>query len=140
MDCRCERIILLLVNTLAQQRELIIKWIEALRSGEYKQGKNNLYCDNAYCCLGVAGKLVNINLSEDEYNYFSIQKVYGLFNHSGQYGIKKEWDWYQQPALSSDNDNGVSFNEIADLIESNPPGLFVPELEAYLKDNPLCVN
>ncbi len=34
--------------------ELKKKWLEALRSGKYKQGRTNLRdrCDN-YCCLGV---------------------------------------------------------------------------------------
>lgn len=29
------------------------KWIEALRSGEYSQGKFKLYNGQSYCCLGV---------------------------------------------------------------------------------------
>ena len=35
--------------------ELKAKWIAALRSGEYKQGKNRLHSneDNSFCCLGV---------------------------------------------------------------------------------------
>jgi len=31
------------------------KWVAALRSGKYKQGKGALrHSDNTYCCLGVA--------------------------------------------------------------------------------------
>lgn len=32
------------------------KWLKALRSGDYKQGKSALHnkTDNTYCCLGVA--------------------------------------------------------------------------------------
>lgn len=35
------------------------KWVEALRSGEYKQGRFLLYneIENAYCCLGVLCKV-----------------------------------------------------------------------------------
>lgn len=29
------------------------KWIKALRSGKYEQGKGNLNHDGRYCCLGV---------------------------------------------------------------------------------------
>ena len=119
---------------LEQKRERIINWIKALRSGEYKQGKHALCYDNAYCCLGVAGKLANVSLSEDGCNYVTIQNRYGLKNEAGLYG-KTELGYTK--ALSSDNDNGASFDAIADLIESNPPDLFVPELEAYLKENPL---
>jgi hypothetical protein len=28
-------------------------WVKALRSGKYKQGKNALKAEGAYCCLGV---------------------------------------------------------------------------------------
>lgn len=34
-------------------RELIMKWIEALRSGLYKQGKGQLRDGDDFCCLGV---------------------------------------------------------------------------------------
>lgn len=32
------------------------KWVKALRSGNYKQGKESLYTEhtNSFCCLGVA--------------------------------------------------------------------------------------
>ena len=35
------------------------KWVEALRSGDYKQGEGLLYNDigKTYCCLGVACKI-----------------------------------------------------------------------------------
>ena len=29
------------------------KWVEALRSGKYKQGRGKLNSENGYCCLGV---------------------------------------------------------------------------------------
>lgn len=34
-------------------KELKTKWLEALRSGEYKQTQGALECDGSYCCLGV---------------------------------------------------------------------------------------
>lgn len=46
------------------------KWIAALRSGEYKQLKNNLYKENwvtsdrqesGYCCLGVAARVCGLD-------------------------------------------------------------------------------
>lgn len=33
--------------------EVKAKWLEALRSGEYKQGREYLRRGNYYCCLGV---------------------------------------------------------------------------------------
>lgn len=34
-------------------KEIMRKWIEALRSGEYAQCQNSLMDDKGYCCLGV---------------------------------------------------------------------------------------
>lgn len=34
--------------------ELQIKWLEALRSGEYEQGAGALFLEGKRCCLGVA--------------------------------------------------------------------------------------
>lgn len=47
--------------------EFKAKWIEALRSGKYKQGKGRLYTFNnnnnesTYCCLGVAGLVCGLS-------------------------------------------------------------------------------
>ena len=46
-------------NLLEIKREIVIiqnieKWIESLRSGKYKQIKNQLQRPNGHCCLGVA--------------------------------------------------------------------------------------
>ena len=39
------------------------KWVKALRSGKYKQGRCRLYNPetDSYCCLGVACRVVGIN-------------------------------------------------------------------------------
>lgn len=42
-----------LLNTKQDKKEFL-KWIEALRSGKYPQGKNSLQSAKGYCCLGVA--------------------------------------------------------------------------------------
>ncbi len=34
-------------------KEIAKKWVEALRSGEYKQGVSRLRIGDTYCCLGV---------------------------------------------------------------------------------------
>lgn len=35
-------------------KENIRKWVDALRSGEFKQGTGRLRTGDSYCCLGVA--------------------------------------------------------------------------------------
>ena len=34
-------------------KELKDKWVAALRSGDYRQGKGFLYSEGCHCCLGV---------------------------------------------------------------------------------------
>lgn len=38
----------------AARLELFEKWVSALRSGKYEQGKSRLRCGCKFCCLGVA--------------------------------------------------------------------------------------
>ena len=113
------------------KRKSVQLWLEALRSGKYKQGKLYLKKDNKYCCLGVACDLYNKThkVKVDFVNYTSdnqqintglppvVMKWLGLNHSEGRLSN----NYY----LSTKNDNGVSFNKIADLIESNPEGLFV---------------
>lgn len=88
-------------------------WIEALRSGKYKQGRGALRRGDTFCCLGVACDLIDPDAWEG--------------------GEAMDWDGYRSNGLfvpfmaTSDscelarlNDKGYSFDEIADFIEHNP--------------------
>lgn len=109
------------------------KWINALRSGEYKQTQGNLYEPGVgYCCLGV---LTDLYLKEkglewdtngtnsysgwgsvdDEYEFLpdSVRNWAGLKDNRGTY----EDDTLEFPALTDLNDNGNTFDDIADVIE-----------------------
>ena len=46
-------------ETITPNKTNLRAWVAALRSGEYKQGKNRLLdlTNNTYCCLGVASAL-----------------------------------------------------------------------------------
>lgn len=46
--------------TAQQKLDPVIKcaWVQALRSGNYEQGKGLLYRDGGYCCLGVLARAV----------------------------------------------------------------------------------
>lgn len=113
--------------TKEQREENIKKWVEALRSGKYEQGVGYLCKDGNYCCLGVACDLfadhkVKINNSiVYDGNYYtmppSVMKKLGLTEECGQ---------YDENSLSYLNDHDeYTFEQIADLIESRPTGLFV---------------
>jgi hypothetical protein len=63
------------------------RWVAALRSGDYKQGRGRLVdYKNCYCCLGVAAKLAKLSpdsesdsTSDDPaIGYRPIREHYGL--------------------------------------------------------------
>jgi hypothetical protein len=46
------------VGTIVVPQEEFTKWIQALRSGEYKQTTGQLNNNEGFCCLGVACKVL----------------------------------------------------------------------------------
>lgn len=118
-------------------------WVAALRSGDYKQSKRFLtrIDENGdivgHCCLGVACVLaVEASiipkptrdggcLEYDGYTFMlpgTVQEWLGLSTSEGYFGTASEG------ILTSLNDNeGKTFDEIADVIESEPEGLFKSE-------------
>lgn len=120
-------------------RANIEKWVAALRSGEYAQGRGLLRSEDGYCCLGVlcdvfmketgegewADPLENgdlyFRLDNESEGYFPPQRVYewaGLVEKDGSYT-----DLRHLTSLVDLNDNRVPFEEIANVIESEPAGL-----------------
>lgn len=111
------------------------KWVESLRSGEYRQGTHSLR-DNVggFCCLGVACDLFRKEegvgeWDEDRNFYTGSERVHGVLPCLVRdwLGLREEMGHYGQAgsgtALYIDNDRGKSFAEIADIIESAPEGL-----------------
>ena len=112
------------------------KWVSSLRSGDYEQSWRHLRTESGYCCLGVACDLYSKETGKGkwtkpdsdisfyfEYGYkesstlpFDVVDWLGLSCTSGKYHV--------QSSLTQDNDGGKSFAEIADVIESEPEGLF----------------
>lgn len=120
------------------KKDVMIKWVAALRSGEYKQGKTYLNRNNEYCCLGVLCEILEVPKRKDDYeNGAEVSRYGGTDEHGGTSGlpesakllagIKGSLGSYKKDdsssvsyhALSSDNDNGTSFADIADIIEAN---------------------
>ncbi len=84
--------------------QLKAKWVEALRSGEFKQGHYELKNeddDTRYCCLGVLCVVADKPLAGDSYRW--------LDRATGDYG----------KLVQMNDDRGNSFAEIADWIEEN---------------------
>lgn len=96
------------------------RWIEALRSGDYEQGKNSLYKDGKYCCLGVACVLDGIStdvIEKRPYITGAMKPSEDLVQLSkNDISSTKDLDY----VLSDMNDErGISFEGIANWIEDN---------------------
>jgi hypothetical protein len=104
------------------------KWVAALRSGKIKQTKNFLgKPSGSRCCLGVLCDLavkakVITGFSIDRPDLpLEVQQWAGLKTCDGAYTSKKGIG----TDLTRDNDlSNKSFFKIADIIESQPDGLF----------------
>lgn len=48
-------------------KEIKKQWIEALRSGKYKQGREYLCVDETYCCLGVLCDILKVPVKPETY-------------------------------------------------------------------------
>lgn len=110
------------------KKEIAEKWVEALRSGKYKQGKASL-CEvqgktAKYCCLGVL-----CDILKSPYRKISVYKGYG--DETGfetgflpdaimaESGMQTFYGKLGASSLTVLNDAGNSFGYIADIIEDN---------------------
>lgn len=110
------------------------KWTDALRSGEYKQGKNRLRTkDGRLCCLGVLCEIAGVKRRGAEYwhkyrAYVNLPPV-ELLEQVGLAALPKRSEQNYRNAcreLAHKNDSGVPFTEIADFIETLPITLPTP--------------
>lgn len=100
------------------------KWVAALRSGEYKQCKNRLAHAGRFCCLGVACDISSVPRSVWGKNATLPYPVIGLRDEQGSYLLSGTG--LSHGCLSGLNDwDNKTFEEIADVIESEPEGLFL---------------
>ena len=107
--------------------EIKQKWLEALRSGKYKQGRGLLRdSKNQFCCLGVLCDIIKPNgwrLSPHTIPIPTYSFLYG--DGAAEFVLRNNVLKYvgmtdvQHDALVNLNDNGKTFDEIADYIEAN---------------------
>lgn len=128
--------------------EIKEKWIAALRSGDFTQGRGNLARintdkDNEYCCLGVLCELhvqedpsaleVNMDTVGDDgvryevksYNQMSLvlpeatRRWADIDNGNPDTGIlyRDRYNQLDTYHLAPLNDSGLTFDQIADVIE-----------------------
>jgi hypothetical protein len=101
------------------------KWVKALRSGKFIQGRSHLKLDGKHCCLGVLCELTpykerftemrsstrvgyNIHLPEE------IKKLVGMQSMNRVFKVEMS-----ASVLAAMNDTGKTFEEIADVIEEH---------------------
>ena len=125
-------------------------WVEALRSGDYTQTKRMLHRlskerGSSFCCLGVACKLYIDSVGGEWYPHqdawneqakftddegasadsdltLAVMDWLGLTNSDGAY-CDADGKNSTLVGLNDDYDN-FTFSQIADVIESEPKGLF----------------
>jgi hypothetical protein len=129
-----------MLNTDSKLQELTpnqTQWIAALRSGNYAQTTaGNLHDSKGFCCLGVAAKEFLTDDVSVNTNYDCKDVTRWLYNGEGGKAPKYVIDALglnsacgdpirgTDDALTGLNDNGSTFNEIADILEANPGHYF----------------
>ena len=104
-------------------------WLTALRSGDYQQGKSLLHyqvlhyedrCEDRFCCLGV---LCDLYAKDTGNTWDSDGWVCNMHGLDGMLPPQvQEWAGLKYPnpmVLAGRNDNGATFEELAELIEEN---------------------
>jgi hypothetical protein len=110
------------------------KWIKALRSGEYQQGRHGLRREDStgnvsYCCLGVLCELYRVEKKRSTWTF--IEHIWFSFMNEGSILPEKVMKWAgmddpsgmfrrktgPEDSLTSVNDSGKSFKQIARIIE-----------------------
>ena len=114
----------------------LAEFLTALRSEDYQQATGQLRApDDGYCCLGLACEISGISEWESQdsrdtpYLYLGndqvlppeVQTYYGFNDPKGTYLVRGT---LSERSLMNFNDNGVSFKEIANVIEQNQSELF----------------
>lgn len=129
------------------------KWVEALRSGKYKQGQEMLmrYNEGGYCCLGLACEIAGIKI-ESGYAYsfpfdllkkkeISIDSLPAILQEDCFGTYKADLSVEEQVnfncKLAKLNDTGHTFQQIADWIEANvhfePVNLTAPATQSKIE-------
>jgi hypothetical protein len=127
-------------KTMRMPKEMLRKWLAALRSGEFSQCQGKLEKDGSYCCLGVLQKVVDGDVERHiSHNPGRAGASFGTptsewcTNKGIMFENEGELDRWSLPSVKDTigrsvtawqaNDNvGLSFPQIADAIEKHAEG------------------
>jgi hypothetical protein len=94
------------------KKEIRDRWVTALRSGEYEQGRHDLRRGDEFCCLGVLCDVMNIDVPErgqaDAYDAVTRLLAAAKVGTLGK-------------LVSMNDDDRTPFAGIADYIEQHIP-------------------
>ena len=122
-----------MVYTEKEQREHRWQWIDILRSGDYEQAKHEMRNGDRYCCLGVACDISGLGewvYSSGGYEYvvdgqgkkdvlpLAVMDWLGLNQEAGEHYVNGSFS--NGTSLGELNDDGLTFEKIADIIEEEP--------------------
>lgn len=120
------------------KKDIAMKWVKALRSGKYKQGKTYLNKNDSFCCLGVLCEISEITTKTtrvgnvdsiilyDKYDGGippSVQKWSGMSDILGSH-LAIDGKFHSLASYNDGHDKAFAgrrftFLEIADWIERN---------------------
>lgn len=92
-------------------------WVKALRSGDYKQGKGNLYKKGRFCCIGVLCDIQGIDWRKELPRVFDRQTTIPPREYDPTGITGDTYDTLGE--MNDDKTNKNSFKKIADWIEKN---------------------
>jgi hypothetical protein len=105
--------------------EIKQKWCSALRSGEYQQGRGRLRDrSNGFCCLGVLSDLYIKEKGEtwdllEEENIYTVHGEPNYLTSDVAEWAELDHQFYNPANVATKNDEGWTFDRIADFIEEN---------------------
>lgn len=101
------------------------KWLQALESGEYTQGRGELRsATNSYCCLGVACDLYDSNAWVKINNWWYYDYSSDLIEPETGVGSTLRLRDKMAKVLAVKNDSGHTFTEIAAYIRAHESEVF----------------
>lgn len=104
------------------KKNVMKKWVKALRSGKYEQGaRGYLYhpATKTHCCLGVLCEISKVNTNDKGYLDKDQMEATGISSADGKLPKAYKVGGKKYGSLAELNDNGLSFKRIARIIEKN---------------------
>lgn len=96
------------------------KWVAALRSGKYRQGRGRLYDGERFCAIGVLHELFRRDQKISKKEFWSDPSdsdAAWFVSHWA--GCRADFAYAPNRFISVDNDRGAEFEVIANIIEEN---------------------